>query len=256
MRGFIDNKLDKLINKIDLMRKDPEFKIEIESRTKRSVNVHLNDNQILKIFIELVFYSQGANSALVDKLIKDERLTLAFCDYNVNLIAQIKPEEFIDTYWYFVKVIRFKKKIAAIVNCAKCLVEINENHGSFNKLLNICNLPTKIESENDIDRFWRGFNSLQTLLRKIDMPFFKSTTSLLHLLLHLGYDCIKPDRIVMNVSQEIGIVPKSTGNKNLIDVVRYIQRYSIIKGIRPSIIDFYLLIDGGQKWAIQHIISK
>ena len=84
------------------------------------------------------------------------------------------------------------------------------------------------------------------------MPFFKQSTSLLHFLLHIGYDCIKPDVIIMKVAKELGIV-SSNSEKEKLQVVRFVQLYSISRRMRPSIVDFYLLIYGGQRWAKQFV---
>ncbi len=58
----------------------------------------------------------------------------------------------------------------------------------------------------DLDRGKTLFDSnlgpllLLLVLKKEKMPFFRRTTSLLHFLLSVGYDCIKPDIIVRAVS--------------------------------------------------------
>lgn len=88
---------------------------------------------------------------------------------------------------------------------------------------------------------------------KNKVPFFRSTTSLLHFLLDTGYDCVKPDLVVMKVAKKIGIVEDENGEKNLIQTVRAIQEYSLYKGIRPSIIDLYFLIDEGQLGAVKFV---
>ena len=81
------------------------------------------------------------------------------------------------------------------------------------------------------------------------IPFFQSTTSLLHLLLDLGYDCVKPDLLVMKVAKKLNIVDSVVGNKNFRKTVRLIQEYAIDRKIRPSVVDFYFLIDEGQMGA-------
>lgn len=75
------------------------------------------------------------------------------------------------------------------------------------------------------------------------MPFFKKSTSLLHFLLHIGYDCIKPDLVIMKVANKLGMV-SSSSEKEKIQVVRVVQLYSVNRKIRPSMVDFYLLVYG------------
>lgn len=71
------------------------------------------------------------------------------------------------------------------------------------------------------------------------MPFMGNITTLLHMLLEMGYDCIKPDRILLKFANEVGISNKKR-------FVRVLQEYSLYKNIKPSIVDLYLLIYGGQ----------
>ncbi len=118
--------------------------------------------------------------------------------------------------------------------------------GSFNKLLTETEIPKVIKTENDIDDFWIGFKKLKKIMKANKVPFFRSTTSLLHFLLETGYDCVKPDLVIMKVAKKIGIVGKESGDVNLIQTVRTIQEYSIGRNIRPSVIDLYFLIDEGQ----------
>lgn len=81
------------------------------------------------------------------------------------------------------------------------------------------------------------------------IPFFQSTTSLLHFLLDIGYDCMKPDLVVIKVAKKLNIVDNETGDKNFRKTVRFIQEYSVDRQIRPSIVDFYFLINEGQMGA-------
>jgi hypothetical protein len=71
----------------------------------------------------------------------------------------------------------------------------------------------------------------------------------------LGYDCVKPDLVVMKVSKKIGIVDEEKAEKNLIKTVRVIQEYSIERKIKPAVIDLYFLIDEGQLDAKKYVES-
>ena len=64
-----------------------------------------------------------------------------------------------------------------------------------------------------------------------------------------GYDCVKPDLVVMKVAKKLNIVDNVLGDKNFRKTVRFIQEYSIDRKIRPSVVDFYFLIDEGQMGA-------
>lgn len=68
-----------------------------------------------------------------------------------------------------------------------------------------------------------------------------------------GYDCAKPDLVVMNVATKIGITKKPTGENNLKATVRTIQEYSLNREIRPPVVDLYFLIYGKQKDASKYV---
>jgi len=114
------------------------------------------------------------------------------------------------------------------------------------ELLTTPPIPKTIKSESDIKEFWSGFKILQQKLKSTNTPFLRETTTLLHFLLDIGYDCIKPDSAVMKASKKIGIVESETGEKNLIKTVKFIQNYALKKDLRPCTIDLYLLIAGKQ----------
>lgn len=53
----------------------------------------------------------------------------------------------------------------------------------------------------------------------------------------------------MKVANKLNIVESVTGDKNFRKTVRFIQEYAIDRKIRPSVVDFYFLIDEGQMGA-------
>lgn len=60
----------------------------------------------------------------------------------------------------------------------------------------------------------------------------------------------------MGVSRKLGIAKggtKKQEEQDLENTVRVIKEYGISRGIRPSVVDFYLLIEGGQTWARSHV---
>jgi hypothetical protein len=125
--------------------------------------------------------------------------------------------------------------------------------GSLYRVIENSNIPHKIDTLYDIDQFWIAFKDLKKTLNDKKVPFIRSTTTLLHLLLHIGYDCVKPDSAVMKASLKFGIVEQDTGEKNLHRTVRTIQEYSVLNNLRPAELDFYFLIHGGQAWASQFV---
>ena len=56
--------------------------------------------------------------------------------------------------------------------------------------------------------------SYKLSLEKHKIPFLRSTTTLLHFLLDSGYDCVKPDSVIMDVANYISIVDEKMSDKN------------------------------------------
>ncbi|MDU8886312.1 hypothetical protein RXV94_09085 [Yeosuana sp. MJ-SS3] len=242
MKNEIFQHIDNIIEKIDMYKVEPIFSKEIKLRNDRKVSKELSENEIVEIFITLIAYSQNANSKLVEQIINSGIFKEIFDDFDINKICKMNPCDLADKYWNKIGGIRQQAKLFHIVSLARKI----KNIGSFRILLTKTEIPKSIKTEKDIDRFWIGFNKLRKVMEVNKVPFFRSTTSLLHLLLDMGYDCVKPDLVVMKVAKKIGIVEKETGEKNLIQTVRTIQEYSVYKNIRPSVIDLYFLIDEGQ----------
>lgn len=78
------------------------------------------------------------------------------------------------------------------------------------------------------------------------MPFFRSTTSLLQLLLDLDYDSVKPDLIVMRLARRIGMTDRELGDRHLRKVAREVQLYAVNRGVRAQAVDLEMLAFGGQ----------
>ena len=59
----------------------------------------------------------------------------------------------------------------------------------------------------------------------------------------------------MKVAKKLEIVDSEEGDKNFRTTVKAIQQYSIDRNVRPTIIDFYFLIDEGQRGAKKFVSS-
>jgi HD superfamily phosphodiesterase len=247
------NSIDCIMSRVNSAKKEPEFSKEIEERLQRSPKIVKDDKDVLREFSKLIAFSQNAKSNLVSDMLDRNVWEGIFHKFEVYEVAKMNAKVVEDKHWEKIKVIRFRRKIRWIIGCAKSLTVIRKRHGSFSNLLKKADIPIRLPSERDIEDFWAGFTVLKKELREVNMPFFKRDTSLLHFLLHAGYDCIKPDLVVMKVAKELGIVPSEKGTKNLLQVVKFVQAYSVKRRIKPSVIDFYLLIYGGQLWARQFV---
>ena len=241
--------IDKIIETIDKYRQEPIFSDELKRRQNNTVSESLTDNEILKTFTNLIAYSQNAKSDVVEKIIRSGIFNKVFSGFDINKVSQMNPCDLADEYWTKISGIRQQAKLFHIVSLARKIKRI----GSFSRILTEIEIPKQINSTDDIDKFWVGFQKLLKTLKTNKIPFFSSTTSLLHFLLDTGYDCVKPDLVVMKVSKKLGIVASDKGNKNLIKTVKTIQQYSVQTKRRPAIIDFYFLIDEGQLGAKKYV---
>lgn len=243
------NEIDLLIATIDNFQIDKNFNAEKSRRQNKIVSDFKNDNEILKTFSYLIAYSQNANSELVEQLLKSGNYDQAFENFQIDKVVKLNPCDIADNSWQTLKGIRQQSKLFHIVTLARKMKSI----GSFYTLLNNLNIPKQITEKVDIENFWNGFDKLQKTLKENKIPFFQSTTSLLHFLLDSGYDCVKPDLVVMKVAKNLKIVNEVTGDKNFRKVVRVIQEYSLDRNLRPSVVDFYFLIDEGQRGAKKYV---
>ena len=245
MREKIFQKIDQLIQNIDSYKTERLFTDESNKRQNKFFSPFQNDDEILKKFSYLIAYSQNANSKIVEEVLKSGKFDNAFQHFKIDEVIKLNPCDIADEHWNSIQGIRQQAKLFHIVSLARKI----KNIGSFAEILNNNEIPKTISSENDIVKFWTGFDQLLKILKSNKIPFFQSTTSLLHLLLDIGYDCVKPDLVVMKVAKKLKIIESVTGDKNFIKTVRFIQEYSISRNIRPSIVDFYFLIDEGQMGA-------
>jgi 3-methyladenine DNA glycosylase Tag len=239
------NDFDQIINKVDLFVLEPSFSQEKSRRLNKLPSDYIDDRGILRLCSYLIAFSQNSNSELVDKLIKSGNIDKVFQNFEIDEVIKMNPCDIVEQQWDLIKVMRQQGKIFHIIMLARKIKKI----GNLSDIFNNNRIPKRIESKSDIEEFWKGFNELQNILKDNKIPFFQSTTSLLHFLLESGYDCVKPDLVVMKVGKKLGIVESVESDENLRTVVRTIQEYSLDRGLRPSVVDLYFLIDEGQKWA-------
>ena len=245
--------IDLIRRKVDAARKEPEFSESVARRAVRNPASLQSDRDVLEIFTRLIAYSQNARSDLVQDMISKGILKKAFSEFDIRQVRLMNAKTVENMYWDDLSPIRFKGKISSIISSAESLSSIQAKYGSFIKLLQQTNIPPFLRSTDDVERFWEGFNTLLIELKNQRMPFFRRTTSLLHFLLSVGYDCIKPDSVVMKVAKEGEMVPSETGDENRRKVVTEIQLYSVERQIRPAVVDLYFLIYGGQR-AVRHLV--
>ena len=266
----IFERIDKLFESVDMVRREPEFSTEVGNRQTTEVRDPQSDDEMLERLASLIAYSKGAKDKFVERLFIDGFFAELFYGFNVVTVARLDVDEWLRENWRKTKLvrhkgelvearvtyIRFKGKIADIVDVARVLLVIQKEFSSFLEMLNSFGIPRQLHNQADTDLFWHKFRMLKTQLAGYDMPYFANTTSLLHLLLSLGYDCVKPDSAVQKAVKKIGIVNSTSGDKNLVKTVRTLQEYAVSRNIRTSVVDFYFLIYGEQSWAKEFVTES
>ena len=255
----IFEKIDTIRLRVESYKKEPLFSDEVQARNKRyETTITAEKNNLLRVMASLIAYSNNAPSDKVFDMLERGTFEKVFANFDLDIVASMNPQEIIAREWHNIRVIRFMKKVEAIARCAKLLTSNNRPISTIDAIYKSYNIPNELKSEADITIFWEQFDKLYSYFSKIDMPYFKNDTTLLHLLLHLGFPCIKPDLIVMKVAATIGII-KSKDNHNTYSksekklVVSTIQKYCLFRNIKPAVMDFYILIFGGQKDALKFV---
>lgn len=254
------DRIDVMIDRI-ISHKTDELAYEVAKRATQLPNFERSDHEILRICIEAIAFSQGSRSKDVRILIDAGILERIFNEYeDIEAIASMNPAELLTAYWSQLGALRWPKKVASMVMCAKAFVRIRKRFGSLMQCLASAKLPTPLQSAVDLNLFWDGFRRVQSDFQDFEMPFFDKLTSLCHLLQLIGYDCAKPDSAVMKAASTLQIVATPSG-KNYKDrerrhVVMTMQRFCIARELRVPVLDLYFLIAGRQTGATSCVIPK
>jgi hypothetical protein len=256
--------IDGMVERINRFKVEPRFSAEMKERELKRPDFNLKDEYLLSRLVALIAYSQQAPSDRVTRLLQTPIFSEIFHDYSVEESAGLSPDKIINAHWPQITAIRFKSKIDAMVDCAKCLLLIQKQYGSFMKYLEKSGLPSTISSDAEFVSFWEGFNRVQAEFLHYKVPYFCNLTSLCHLLLDFGFDCAKPDSAVMKAAVDLGIVPlppmgrnsekrRNHPEENLRTAVQTIQAYAVRRRTRVPVIDQYFLIHGGQRDSVQFV---
>ena len=74
-----------------------------------------------------------------------------FHNFEIKTVSQINPLDIINEHWDKIKVIRFKRKVKSIIDCAKSFELIHDKYGSFKTLLS--DIPKGLKSKTDVESF-------------------------------------------------------------------------------------------------------
>lgn len=250
-------KFDKIIENINRYAKGhAPFDNEIQDREALRPADIITTDLLFEKLAKVVAYSQQARAVQVKSMLGAQHLSRALAGYCVSEAALLNPLDIVEEHWQNIKEIRKKTKIFHLIQMARELVGTPRGPGMGN-FLAVSGLPRQIMVKVDIETFWSVFHVLRTRLDARDFPYIKAQTSLLHLLMELGYDCAKPDSGVLNAALGMGLIESFPDNqtsrrydKACESVIRMIQDYGLDRGMRPAVVDWYMLIEGGQTGAL------
>lgn len=252
-------KLDAVRAKVDLYKVEPLFSIEVSAlKSRYETTVTREGNNLLRVMAKLIAYSNNAPSDKVSQLLETDHFERAFHRFDLAAVASDNPEQIVESHWPTIKAIRFQKKVGYIVECARLLLKYGKDEATIESLYQQHNIPVQLTNSGDIDCFWQKIDAILSRYEREGMPYFKNMTTLLHLLLHVGFPCVKPDLVVMRTAAQIGLV-QGRENHNAYRpverklVVKTIQEYCLSRSVHPAIIDLYLLVHGRQRDSIQYV---
>ncbi|MBN2560513.1 MAG: DNA-3-methyladenine glycosylase I [Phycisphaerae bacterium] len=226
----------------------------IDSQSPRSLT-SWDDNAFLGQLACKVAY-QATRADRLEGFFESDGWLGAFRGFDLRQVARLDPDRVLDQYWEVLKPIRFKKKVASIIWSARAIRQIGKEFGDFGAYLAQFSIPPRIESEEDVTVFWSSIASLRTDMERREMPNLGNWPTLLHFLMEdMRYDCIKPDVVAMRVGYVVGAIPKPYGAGNQRALVERVQRYGLKSGIRPPLMDAYLLTFGGQSSTVGYVRS-
>ena len=184
-------KLDKIFQEIEsTLKKESSFSItEFESKFgefKKYKGRKLSDNEIYQELIMIMFYSGFRASTVENK----RAVILNYFD-NYEKVAKYKDADIIEMM-SDKDMIKNEKKIRGAIKNANTYKEIIKEYKSFNKYL---------------DHFDgnSSFENLMLLKEELQYKFeYLGGTTVYHFLTDLGYEVLKPDKVIKRIFKRLG----------------------------------------------------
>ena len=157
---------------------------EFKSYKKRN----LTDNDIYQLLVMIIFYS-GFKASTVEQ--KKKVILDYFNDFQeVAKYTENKIQEILSNK----RMIKNQKKIRSAVNNAKTFNEIVIAFGSFKKYL------SQFKGSE-------SFENLMLLKQELEYKFdFLGGITVYHFLTDLGYEVLKPDRVIQRIYKRLGLI--------------------------------------------------
>lgn len=182
-----------------------------------------SDDEIFKILIHVIFYS-GFKAVTVDQ--KLSVIDKYFSEF--KSVSQYSNKDF-ELIMSDSNMIRNKKKIKACIKNAKTFSEIILEYGSFTKYLH------SFKAEE-------SFETLILLKEELEYKFeYLGKITVYHFLSELGFQVLKPDRVITRVFQRLGLIES---REQLLKAVIHGNKFSKLLNLNIRYIDIVFVSFG------------
>jgi DNA-3-methyladenine glycosylase I len=182
-----------------------------------------DDNDYFWVMVYVTFYSGFKAKTVTDKIkaIKD-----IFDDYEkVARYDETKVQKIIDSK----KVIGHRQKINGIIHNANQIKAIKKQFGSFDKYLNSFG-----DTDND--------KILLELIKDLKKRFkYLGGITVFHFLTDIGYNVLKPDRVLCRIFYRLGLVDSE---EDLFEVIAVGRKFASATGLPIRYIDIIFVAYG------------
>ena len=191
LRLMID--YNSIFNKAELTLKqhswftEKEFQ-DVYGRFKTFETKIRSDDEYFEMLTMIVFYS-GFKAATVES--KEKIILSHFPEY--SLVAEYTEAD-IQRIMSDPKMIKNERKIKACISNARAFRRIIQHYGSFLEYLNVYNAKD-------------SFENLIELKNELEYRFdYLGGTTVFHFLTDLGYNVLKPDRVISRIFKRLGLI--------------------------------------------------
>ena len=182
-----------------------------------------NDNDYFWILVYVTFYS-GFKAVTVNNKIKEIQDNFGDLE-KVSKYNEAKVQKIIESN----KVINHRQKINGIIHNAKQIKEIQKEFGSFDKYL---------DSFGDTDQD----NNFLDLVKDLKKRFkYLGGITVFHFLTDIGYNVVKPDRVLCRIFNRLGLVDSED---NYSGVIKAGRQFSIANNVPIRYIDIIFVAYG------------
>lgn len=165
-------------------------------------NQTLNDNDYFHILVKVIFYS-GFKAAVVDQIV--DKIISTFEDF--HRVAMFTDKD-IQTIIQKGEIIGNKKKIEGVVENAKAFLKLLKSFSSFKAYLDSFDAH---QSDTNLFRLKSDLQSRFSYLGPI---------TVFHFLTDVGFNVLKPDRVIMRIFSRLGMILTENDFTNAIMVGR------------------------------------